>query len=402
MPETAEVVVVGGGVAGLALAVELKRRGAGRTIVLERSYLGSGATGRNVGRLRAMQLTETLTRLALRCQAKYEWIGDELGFNVLFWRPGYLWLLYDSDEIDRMRPVVAMHHRLGVRSELLDPAGVYRLVPHLRSGEPVAGGVGHARDAIVHHDAVVWAYGETARRLGVEVRQNAEVSGIEVRRGRVEGVRLGSDRIAATRVVNAAGAWAGQVSALAGLPVPNMPVRREVLVTAPVKPFLPYAITFYRPAEGWFNQTLRGEVVAGVVDLDEPPGLNSSSSFGFLTRTATLLVRKMPALARLTVIRQWAGMYDVTPDHLPQVGGSGRVAGFYQANGWSGRGMLLAPYCAELLAAEMTTGKRPELLRPFDPDRFVGAEQPGTVERDYYQRYGRPTPAPPPFSGPPR
>lgn len=392
MGEAAEVVIVGGGIGGLALAVELRRRGFGRTVVVERSYVGSGASGRNVGRLRAIQLTEDLTRFALLCQAKYQRMGEEFGFNVLFWRAGYMWLLYEPEEVERMRPLVSMHHRLGVRSELLDPEDVYRLIPHLRSGEAVVGGLTHAGDGIVHHDAAVWAYFETARRLGVEVLQNTLVTGIKVAGGQVRGISVGSEEIATPRVVNAAGGWSAGTAALAGLRIPNRPLRREVLVTAPVKPFLNRAITFYRPTEGWFNQTLRGEVVAGVVDPDEPLGVNSSSSFKFLSRTATLLVRKMPALANLPVIRQWAGMYDVTPDHMPLVGGSSEVKGFYQSNGWSGRGMLLAPYSMELLASEIITGARPALLRPFDPDRFVGVEPSDVLEHDYYQRYLREPP----------
>jgi sarcosine oxidase, subunit beta len=387
MTSTADIVIVGGGIAGLSLAVELKRCGFGRVVVAERSYVGSGATGRNVGRIRSMQLTEDLTRFAMRCQAKYERMGDELDANVLFWRAGYMWLLYAADEVERMRPVVAMHHRLGVRSELLDPEGVYRLIPHLRGGEPILGGVTSARDGIVHHDAAVWAYYDVARRLEVEVRQQIEVTDIEVVGDRVQAVALGAERIATPRVVNAAGAWSRQIAALAGIRIPNTPLRREVLVTAPVKPFLNRALTFYRPTEGWFNQTLRGEVVAGVVDPNEPEGVTSRSSFDFLVRTATLLVRKMPALADLTVIRQWAGMYDVTPDHMPLIGEARAVMGFYQANGWSGRGMLLAPYSMELLAQEIVTGERSTLLQPFEAGRFMGHEGLGELERDYYRRY---------------
>lgn len=387
MPELADVVIVGGGIAGLALAVELQRRRLGRVVLVERKYIGSGASGRNVGRIRAMQLTEELTRLALLCQEKYERMGEELGCNVLFWRAGYMWLLYEAEEVERMRPVVAMHHRLGVRSQLLDPPGVYRLFPHLRGGEPVVGGVTHARDGIVHHDATLWAYFENARRLGVDVRQHVGVSKIEVVGGQVRGISAGSDKIATPHIVNAAGGWAKEIAGLAGVQIPNRPLRREVLVTAPVKPFLNGAITFYRPTEGWFNQTLRGEMVAGVVDPDEPVRVNAASSFEFLTRTATLLVRKMPVLADMTVIRQWAGMYDVTPDHLPLLGESREVKGLYQANGWSGRGMLLAPYTMELLAEEMTSGAVPPMLRPFDPNRFVGSSWAEVDERDYYKRY---------------
>lgn len=387
MTLTTDVVIIGGGIAGLALAVELKRRNVGRVLVIERNYVGSGASGRNVGRIRAMQLTESLTRYALLCQNKYDHMAESLGFNVLFWRSGYLWLLYELEELERMRPVVEMHHRLGVESELLDPSSLHQLVPQLRAGESLAGGVWHARDGIIHHDAVVWAYLATAQRLGVEIRQNTSVVGFDINGGQMRGIQLDSEHIVAGHVVNAAGAWSNQIAGMAGIKIPNMPLRREVLVTAPVKPFLNPAITFYRPTEGWFNQTLRGEVVAGVVDPQEPSGINSASSFDFLSRTASILIRKMPALANLTVIRQWAGMYDVTPDHLPLIGESNEVKGFYQANGWSGRGMLLAPFSMELLAKQMTTRSRLPMLEAFDSNRFAGYEDAEKVEQDYYQRY---------------
>jgi len=389
MANSADIVIVGGGIAGLSLAVELKLRKAGHVVILERNYIGSGASARNVGRIRAMQLTEALTRYAKLCQQKYDQMADALGYNVLFWRAGYLWLLYDSDEIDRMRPIVDMHHRLGVRSELLKPEDVHRLVPQLREGEPVTGGVAHNRDGIVHHDAVVWAYYETARRLGVEIRQHTEVIGFDIQNEKVYGVQAREDLISTQCVVNAAGAWSSRIALMVGIKIPNSPIRREVLVTAPVKPFLSHAITFYRPTEGWFNQTLRGEVVAGVVNPQESSGVNSASSFNFLIRTASMIVKKMPALANLTVIRQWAGMYDVTPDHQPLIGESHQVRGFHQANGWSGRGMLLSPFSMQLLAEQITTGIAPGAMpEEFDPNRFAGIESLEEAQ-DYYQRYAK-------------
>jgi len=384
---TADVAIIGGGIAGLALAVELKKRRAGHIVIVERNYIGSGGSGRNVGRIRSMQLTEPLTRYALHCQNKYEQMGETLGYNVLFWRAGYLWLLYEPEEVERMHSIVEMHHRLGVKSELLNAESVYGLVPQLRMGEQVAGGVAAARDAIIHHDAVVWAYYETARNLGVEICQNTGVIGVNTSGGQIRSIQLDTEQIATAQVVNTAGAWSKQIAAMAGINIPIMPVRREVLVTMPVKPFLSHAITFYRPTEGWFNQTLRGEVVAGVIDPHEPAGINSTSSFEFLSRTASLLIRKMPALAELHVIRQWAGMYELTPDHLPLIGETDEVKGFYQANGWSGRGMLLSPFSMELLAEQIVTETIPPLLQQFNPNRFTEREITQELDLDYYKRY---------------
>jgi sarcosine oxidase subunit beta len=392
VPRAAEVVIVGAGIAGLALARELIALGQRDIVIVERGYPGSGATGRNVARIRAMQLTEELTHVALACQAKYDRMGEELGFNVLFYRLGYAWVLYEDAEVERMRPIVEMHHRIGVGSALLSPDDTLRRLPVLTGGDPIAGAVLND-DAIVHHDAVVWAHLEHlagAPAGAVTLLPDTQVQRIERDGSGVREVVTDRGPIATRHVVNAAGGWTADLDAMAGVIAPNKPHRREVLVTAPVQRAIEAAVTFYRPTEGWFNQTLRGEIVMGVVDPAEPAGVEQRSTPAFLQRTAAVITRKAPALADATVIRQWAGMYDITPDHQPLVGPTAQLAGWWQANGWSGRGMLLAPYLAELLAARMTGGVAHPRLAMFDPDRFDGlATDEQEQERDYYARYAR-------------
>ncbi|HUG29945.1 MAG TPA: FAD-binding oxidoreductase [Candidatus Limnocylindria bacterium] len=388
-PKSAEVVIIGGGITGLALARELVASGIRDIVILERGYPGSGATGRNVARIRAMQLTESLSRIALRCQTKYDRMGDDLGFNVLFYRLGYAWVLYEDAEVERMRPIVDMHHGLGIRSRLLPPEATLRRLPILRGGDPVAGSVIHD-DAIVHHDAVVWAHLEHLAGRGPRFLGGTSAVGVVRGDAGVLAVETTAGLIETRNVVNATDGWSSEINALAGVRTPNRPYRREVLVTAPIRRSIDAAITFYLPVEGWFNQTLRGEIVMGVVDPDEPTGINQASSFAFLRRTAAVMTRKAPALGNVTVIRQWGGMYDVSPDHLPLVGPTRQLEGWWQANGWSGRGMLLAPYLSELLAGRIAGRAAHPDLGAFDPDRF-GVEQVVTgQDRDYYARYVQP------------
>ena len=385
-PRTAAVVIVGAGIAGLAFARELTARGIGDVVVVERGYPGSGATGRNVARIRAMQLTEELTHIARACQAKYERMGQDLGFNVLFFRLGYAWVLYDSDEVERMRAIVEMHHRIGVRSALLSPDETLRRLPILRGGEPVAGAVLND-DAIVHHDAVVWAHLEHLAGTSVRILPGTAVRAIVRSERGVNAVETDRGRIETAVVLNAAGGWSNELNAMAGVTAPNRPHRREVLVTAPLRRSIDAAITFYRPNEGWFNQTLRGEIVMGVVDPNEGSGVEQRSSWEFLERTASTVIRKAPALADVSVIRQWGGMYDIAPDHMPLVGPTAQLDGWWQANGWSGRGMLLAPYLTELLAERLASGRTPAHLEPFDPDRFAPDTSAEESSTDYYARY---------------
>lgn len=380
--------IVGAGITGLALAWELSRRGVEDVIVVDRAYSGAGDSGRNVGRVRAMQLTAELASFALAAQRKHARLPDEIGANTLFWRAGYAWVLYDGEEMERMGAALSMLRELRIPARLVGPDGALRRLPILRGGERPAGAmIGH--DAIVHHDAVMYGYRSALRRTRVRLWERREVTGLLREGDAVTGIALRDGEVRAGTVVNAAGGWANEVSAMAGLRIPNAPVRREVLVTEPARPFLGPAITFYRPVEGWFNQTLRGELVAGVVDPAEPTGMNYESSFAFLRRTASVLVRKAPRLGHLHVIRQWAGIYDMTPDRKPLVGPTIAAPGFVQANGYSGRGFALAPLVAELLAGWLETGRRPDAFAPFDPDRFAGRDVDVTLAPDYYAGYAR-------------
>jgi sarcosine oxidase subunit beta len=382
-----EVVVVGAGIAGLALALELRGHGIGVTVV-EARWPGAGNSGRNVGRIRRLQLTADLTEISCRAADKWEHVARLTGGrNPLVYPTRYVLALYSADERAVIEPLQPMWDELGARARLMEPEDVLRAVPILRGGEPLVGGVIGAA-AIVHHDAAVYAYLLAARDAGVRFETGVGAAGIEIAGGAVTALRLDDERLLpADAVVNAAGGRSGEFARACGLDVPNAPVRREVLVTEPSRPFMTPAVTFYRPQEGWFNQTLRGELVAGVVDVDEPVAMTEESTFRFLARTARIVLEKAPRLGELRVIRQWAGVYDTSPDKRPMVGRYAGVEGMYALNGWSGRGMLLAPLCADLLARELAGLGRDRLLATFDPGRFTGAELVSGAPADYYGGY---------------
>jgi sarcosine oxidase subunit beta len=380
-------VVVGGGIAGLALAVELSRLG-WRSTIVEARYPGAGNSSRNVGRIRRMQLTADLTEFSCRAADKWMRVDAVTGRrNPLLYATRYVWVLYGDDERAVVEPLQPMWDEHGARARVVDARAVLDAVPVLEGGEPPVGGViGDA--AIVDHDAALYAYYLYAREAGVRFEIGDPVAGIETSGGRACGATLRNGRsVPGEIVVNAAGGRSWEIAALAGLDVPNRPIRREALVTDPSRPFMSPAVTFYRPQEGWFNQTLRGELVAGVTDPDEPFGMTEESSPRFLARTARVVLDKAPQLAGLRVIRQWAGVYDTTPDKRPLVGEHQDLPGFFALNGWSGRGMLLAPYAAELLAREIAGRERDPLLAPFGPNRFRGRAAEPSAPSDYYTGY---------------
>ncbi|MDX6593660.1 MAG: hypothetical protein QOJ13_2856 [Gaiellales bacterium] len=381
------VAVAGGGIAGLVLALELRRLGAAVTVV-ERRYPGAGNSTRNVGRVRRMQLTPDLT--AFSCAASDTWRElDELmgGRNPLLYPTTYAWVLYDAAEVDHVAPLQPIWDEHGARARIVGAGDVTKALPVLRGGEPVAGAV-FGEAAIVHHDAAVHGCYLACMDAGVEFRFGRTAVGIERRSGVMAGLVLDDGTVvAADAVVNAAGGESADLALRCGARAPNRPKRREVLVTEPSQPFMSHAVTFYRPVEGWFNQTLRGELVAGVVDADEEPGYTEASSLRFLGRTARVVLGKAPRLGELKVIRQWAGVYDITPDKRPLVGQYPEVPGLYALNGWSGRGIAFGPLAARLLAREIAGRGRDALLEPFDPQRFSGVDLSSQSETDYYAGY---------------
>ena len=385
----ADVAIVGAGVAGLCLAAELAGHGLSVTVV-ERRYPGGGNTTRNVGRVRRVQLTPELTALAVRAHAKWHRLEDLTGGrNALVYPTRYAWVLYDDDERERLATLEPMWRELDARAGIVDGAAALRAVPVLAGGErPVGAVLGEA--AIVHHDAALFGLLQACHEAGVELRTGVRATGLEIAAGRVAGLETDGGMVTAHTVVNAAGAQATAVAAAFGVELAMTPVRREALVCQPSRPFMTPAVTFYRPQEGWFNQTLRGELVAGSIDPAEPEGFREDSTFRFGSRTAALLLRKAPRLGGLHVIRQWAGAYELTPDRAPLIGAHGDVPGLYTLGGWSGRGLLLAPIAAELAAREIAGHGRDPLLAPFHPDRFAGAAAAPDSGGDYYARYLEP------------
>lgn len=382
-----DVAVIGGGLWGLSVAWHLAQGGK-RVVVLERRHVGSGSSSRNVGRVRSIQLTPEMTRLALAAQAKHDRLGRELGQNTLFWRAGYLWALYSEKEVETFRALLPMLREENCPARLLDTRGALETSPILKGGERPFGAMYGAKDVIVHHDAVMYAYLNACRRSGVEVREHCPVVAIDLSSSGVSGVETTVGPVRADVVINAAAGWSSDISRMAGLRTPNVPYRREAFVTESAHPFMSAAITFYSPIEGWFNQTLRGELVAGSIAPDESAGVNLTGSLESLERTSALLLRKAPRLGKLRVVRQWAGVYDMTPDRKPLVGPS-RVRGFYQFSGCNGRGFSLGPILAQLLAQQMLTGRRDSLLNGFEADRFDAVSDAKVTIGDYYTAYAK-------------
>jgi sarcosine oxidase subunit beta len=354
--ERADVVVIGAGIMGLAIAYHLARLGTKSVTVLDKSYLCGGASGRNGGGVRAQWSSEANVRLMQESIRLCREFANEMKINVWFRQGGYLFLAR-SEEIRRsLEKSVEVQNGCGLGTRMLTPKEAKKVVPELDASGLVAASY-NADDGVVFPWPFVWGFAQAAQKLGVRISTFTEVVGFRTQGSRIEAVLTkpasggeeGGRAIATSKVVNAAGAWSPEIARMLGVLLPNKPHRHEICSTEPLKPWLKPLVA---ELEGglYFSQSTRGEIVGGIGQERVPEGLNQDSSHAFLGLYARALTRACPVLGRVKVLRQWAGCYDLTPDHNPIVGPVDEVQGFYQASGFMGHGFMMAPIVGKLIA----------------------------------------------------
>lgn len=377
VPARAEAVIVGGGINGLATAVELARLGLKDIVVLERAYLGSGSTGRCGGGIRQVWSTEENIRLARESVARYRGLAGELGLHTFFRQGGYLMVTEDADQLPLLRDGAALQNRCGVASEMMTPADCRRLVPQLRT-DRLAGALFCPDDGTAYPFSVVWGYARLAKRLGVKIYIRTELTDVRLEDERVVGVRTSRGDIATPRLINCAGPWARTLAAKVGVELPNRQERHEIMVSESLKPCLgPMVISITNGI--YFSQSMRGELLGGIGDpgephWTEPSRFDTRSQLRFAVRFAKALVDYFPPARPLRLMRQWAGMYDVTPDHRPILGGVPGLKGYFHLCGFSGHGFMLAPVTAQRMARHILTGAADPLIESLSLSRFESGE----------------------------
>jgi sarcosine oxidase, subunit beta len=368
------IVIVGAGIMGLFTAHYLAHAGAGPITVVDRGWLSNGASGRNGGGVRQQWETRATVRLARESVEAYRRFGREFGYNIWFRQGGYLFLAETEAEQQHLAQVVSVVRAEGLEGSLVPPDAIARYAPGLET-QGLVGGSYLGSDGTLYPFPALWALREAVVRQGVDLRFGTEVTGVQVEEGRVTALATSAGRLPATVVVNAAGGWSSELSALAGLRVPNRATRHEILATEPLKPFLDPMVTRLRDGL-YFSQTMRGEIVGGL-SLTHPagtrPGMPSSSAF--LRAMARALVGILPSVRHLGVLRAWSGFYDDTPDGLPVIGEDPRLRGFVHANGFGGHGFMLAPAASRRVALAVLREKSDLDPGLFSIDRFL---TPGT------------------------
>jgi sarcosine oxidase, subunit beta len=328
----------------------------------------------------------------------------QMKINVWFRQGGYLFLTRSKERAESLQASVELQRRCGLPTRLLQPDEIASVVPEIdRTGIVLASF--NPDDGVVFPWPFVWGYAKAARDLGVRIEtysdvvdfemSNDRISAVIVRRTRHDEIagwdRLGPTdarpdappsfsemsrkkqgdrvRIECDEVVCCAGAWSPEITSMVGVSLPNRPHRHEICSTEPLKPWLGPLVADLTDGL-YFSQSARGEIVGGIGVEPVPPGINQRSSMAFLARYSRSLVRTVPRLAQIRVLRQWAGCYDLTPDANPIVGRVGNPSNLTLACGFMGHGFMMAPVMGKLLAEHVATGETSELFTRWSLQRY--------------------------------
>jgi sarcosine oxidase subunit beta len=367
-----DVVVIGGGSHGLATAYYLvHNHGIRNVAVLEQSYIGSGAAGRNTTIIRANYRTPEGAAFYKRSVELYERLSAELDFNLLFSQQGHLTLAHSERAMVVMTERAEVNQLLGIDSRVAYPEEIAKLCPELDLSDqptwPIMGALYHPPGGIIRHDAVVWGFARGADQGGVEIHPYTQVTGIQRSNGRVTGVTTTRGDIACDTVVSATAGWSTLVADLAAVKLPITTHILQAFVTEPVKPFLDVVIVSSQ-MHVYVSQTDRGEFLIGA-EIEPYTTYRSTSTFPFLEYSARHVLELFPQLEQVNVLRQWTGLCDISPDYSPILGKT-EVDGFHLSAGWGTYGFKAAPIVGTTLAELIATGRTPDLIAPFALERF--------------------------------
>jgi sarcosine oxidase subunit beta len=364
-----DIVVIGGGITGVSTAYFLAKQGQRDVILVEKDLLAQASTGLCVGGIRQQFSHPANIHLSQQTIAFLRQLKEEFPAEIHFYRAGYLFFTQQQQTWDAFLACVQIQRQHGVPVEILTPADIGNRWPYLEV-ENLKGGVFGPEDGYIDPYDVTMAIARKARRSAVTILENTRVTGIRVENGQIRGIDTSQGYIAAGNIVNAAGAWGGEIAKMAGIDLPVQPFRRQVFITKafdaiprPVPMIIDQDTQFY----------IRGYapgILMGMTDLEEPSSFHTHIDRSFMEKVTAAAIQRVPLLEKAEILRGWGGLYAMTPDENPIIGGIPEIQGFYCATGFSGHGFQHGPAVGRILSELILDGKTPFDLSPFDYHRF--------------------------------
>ncbi|MHB8247468.1 MAG: FAD-dependent oxidoreductase [Acidithiobacillus sp.] len=372
LKKTYDAVIIGAGGHGLAAAYYLARdHGMTNVCVLEKGYIGGGNTGRNTTIIRSNYITPEGVQFYDASVKLWQDLSQDFDLNLFYATRGHYTLAHTDAALRTMRWRAEVNKHCGVESEVVGPEELRREIPMMDMScgghAPIIGALYHAPGAIARHDAVAWGYGRGADQRGVEIHQQTEVLGIEVTAGRVSGVRTSRGFIATSKVLCAVAGSTPRILDMIGVRSPIYIHPLQAMVSEPMKPWLD-PILVSGSLHVYISQSARGELVLGA-SLDPYELHSTRSTLDFTEGLAAHMLELFPFLSHVKIVRQWAGMADMTPDFAPIMGKT-PIEGFYLDAGWGTWGFKATPVSGKTMAHTMVTDIPHPLITGFSLDRF--------------------------------
>ncbi|MEJ2219996.1 MAG: FAD-binding oxidoreductase [Desulfobacterales bacterium] len=348
MPEKADIVIIGGGVMGCAIAYNLAREGL-KPVVIEKSDIGGEASGANGGGVRQSARNLKEMPLAIESIQIYGQLHEELGMDLEYTREGNLRLCTSEEELETMRASVENQKAANLDLEMLDRKQVLDINPHI--GDKVLGASFCPTDGHVNPFLVTYAFFQKAKSLGARVFTHEKVKDIRLQKNKVSAVITDKQTFETDLVINAAGVAGRNVANMVGLDLPMRPVFSEAMITEPYPPLFKQMIGH---AKGLFygRQTMHGSFFwGGFVGTEQFIHREGKPLFHFIgPAISDMVIDFFPILKDVNVIRTWSGLIAQMSDAIPVLGFTEEVPGFVFATGFSGHGFGLAPVIGRLIS----------------------------------------------------
>ncbi len=371
MRTTADAVIIGGGIIGVAVAFYLAREKYGQVVLVEKEpFMGSCSTAKAAGGIRAQFDTRVNIEMSMLSESLFTRFKEDTGSEALFNQVGYMFLLSDDNDIKTFKKSYELQKSLGLAVELLKPEDIHKCARDVRTDDLKLATFCH-EDGLGDPHEFLSGYEHAARNLGVDIELKAEVTDIETTKGKVGKVKTIRGNISTPLVINCTGAYSRLIGDMVGADIQVQPYRRQIVTTGELDFLQPDFPMVVDVKSGLYTHKESKGLLLGWADKSIEPSFDISIDPDYTDKILEKALDRIPRLETAEIANQWAGLYETTPDHRAIIGWEPVISGMFHVTGFSGHGFMHAP-AAGMVTAEVLTGKEPTVdIESLAPGRFA-------------------------------